>query len=64
MSCPEEYKTFKSVSAVRLAREIEQSFGQLEAVVRQRNGTILFETRTDEQIDKIANTKHIAGLQV
>ncbi len=64
MSCSETEKTFKSVSAVRLARAIEESFGKLQAVVRQRNGTILFEARTDEQIEKILKTEQIAGLQV
>ena len=64
MSCAEEGKTFKTVSAVRLARAIEEAYGKLQAVVRQRNGTILFEARTDEQIGKIKNTKQIAGLQV
>ncbi len=38
--------------------------GKLQAVVRQRNGTILFEARTDEQIEKILKTEQIAGLQV
>ncbi len=52
------------MSAVRLARAIEEAYGKLQAVVRQRNGTILFESRTDEQIEKIQNTKQIAGLQV
>ncbi len=52
MSCAEEGKTFKTVSAVRLARAIEEAYGKLQAVVRQRNGTILFEARTDEQIGK------------
>ncbi len=64
MSCVEVEKSFKSVSAVRLARAIEDCFGKLQAVVRQRNGTILFEARTDEQIDMIQKTKQIAGLQV
>ncbi len=64
MSCAEEGKTFKTISAVRLARAIEEAYGKLQAVVRQRNGTILFEARTDEQIGKIKNTKQIAGLQV
>ena len=64
MACAEEGKTFKTVSAVRLARAIEEAYGKLQAVVRQRNGTILFEARTDEQIVKIQNTKQIAGLQV
>ncbi len=40
MSCNETEKTFKCVSAVRLAQAIEDSFGKLQAVVRQRNGTI------------------------
>ncbi len=64
MSCAEEGKTFKTVSAVRLARAIDEAYGKLQAVVRQRNGTILFEARTDEQIGKIKNTTQIAGLQV
>ncbi len=64
MACAEEGKTFKTVSAVRLARATEEAYGKLQAVVRQRNGTILFEARTDEQIRKIQNTKQIAGLQV
>ncbi len=64
MACAEEGKTFKTVSAVPLARAIEEAYGKLQAVVRQRNGTILFEARTDEQIVKIQNTKQIAGLQV
>ncbi len=41
MACAEEGKTFKTVSAVRLARAIEEAYGKLQAVVRQRNGTIL-----------------------
>ncbi len=52
MSCAEEGKTFKTVSAVRLARATEEDYGKLQAVVRQRNGTILLEARTDEQIGK------------
>ncbi len=39
MACAEEGKTFKTVSAVRLARAIEEAYGKLQAVVRQRNGT-------------------------
>lgn len=64
MACAEEGKSFKMVSAVRLARAIEEKYGKLQAVVRQRNGTILFEALTDEQIDRIMKTKQIAGLQV
>ncbi len=64
MACPEKGKSFKLVSAVRLARAIEGNYGKLQAVVRQRNGTIVFEARTDEQIEKIRKTKQIAGLQV
>ncbi len=53
MACAEEGKYFKTVSAVRLAVRYRGDYGKLQAVVRQRNGTILFEARSDDQVKKI-----------
>ncbi len=64
MACAEEDKTFKSVSAVRLARAVQEAYGKLQAVLRQKNGTILLEAHTDVQIERNQNTKQIASLHV
>ena len=53
MSCTEEGKTLKSVSACRFARNLQQQIGEVQSVNRQRNGTLLFEVRSDAQIAKI-----------
>ena len=53
LECAAEGKTFKSVSSVRLVKAIDDTIGKLQSVVRQRDGTILVEARSDEQIEKI-----------
>ena len=63
MSCIEEGKTLKSVSACRFARDLQQQIGDVQSVNRQRNG-ILLDGRTDAQIAKIISLNCIAGLQV
>ena len=64
MSCTEEGKTLKSVSACRFARNLQQQIGEVQSVNRQRNGTLLLEGRSDSQIAKIMSLNCIAGLQV
>ena len=64
MSCTEEGKTLKSVSACHFSRDIQQQIGEVQFVNRQRNGTLLLEGRSDAQIAKIQSLKCIAGLQV
>ena len=64
MSCIEEGKTLKNVSACRFARDLQQQIGEVQSVNRQRNGTLLLEGRSDAQIAKIQSLKCIAGLQV
>jgi hypothetical protein len=64
MAAPEEGKTLKSVSACRLVRSIDAVAGTLQTVTRQRNGSILLEARTDQQIDKLSSQTTVEGLQV
>ena len=64
MSCTEEGKTLKRVSACRFARNLQQQIGEVQSVNRLRNGTLLLEGRSDAQISKIQSLKCIAGLQV
>ena len=63
MSCTEEGKTLKSVSACHFARD-QQQVGEVQSVNRQRNGTFLLEGGSDAQIAKIQSLKRIARLQV
>ena len=63
-SCIEEYKTLKSGSACRFARDLQQQIGDVQSVNRQKNGTLLIEGQTNAQITKIRSFKSIAGLQV
>ena len=64
MSCIEEGKTLKNVSACHFARDLQQQIGEVQSVNRQRNGTLLLEGRSDAQITKIQSLKCIASLQV
>ena len=48
LKCAAEGKTFKSVSAVRLAKTIDDIIDKLQSVVRQRDGSILVEAKSDE----------------
>ena len=52
MSCTEEGKTLKSVSACHFDRDLQQQNGEVQSVNQQRNGTLLL-GRSDAQIVKI-----------
>ena len=63
MSFTEEGITLKGVSACRFSRDLQQQIGEIQSVIRQRNGTLLLEGRSDAQIAKIQSLKCIAGLR-
>jgi hypothetical protein len=59
-----EGKTLKSVSACHLARSIDAVAGTLQMVTHHRDGSILLEARTDQEIEKLFSLTAIEGLRV
>jgi hypothetical protein len=62
MPMTEEGKILKSVSACRLMRSIDTVVRTLQMVTLQRNGSILLEERTDQQIEQLLYLTTTEGL--
>jgi hypothetical protein len=58
----EEGKILKSVSACRLTRSIDTVVRTLQMVTLQRNGSILLEERTNQQIEQLLYLTTTEGL--
>ena len=64
MNSTTEGKTLKDVSVFRLARELKAYVGELDNITRLRNGSLLIEGKSDDQITKALSITSIAGLSV